>query len=146
MLANAGSLTDCGLKEGEVKNFAALLEEHNPDQLFGNIPRNAKLSDEEVELMRNLRQKYELDWDQLAIMFEVNWKTAYRICLGMSRPNCKGPIEELVKPQPMAETVRCKTCGGRHEKGKGCDLCQCRWAIHITRFLRRAGYIHKRDY
>lgn len=111
-----------------------------------HLPKNAKLTDEEVVSMRELRANYGIDWDMLAEMFHANWKTCYRICMGMSRPNVPGPLEPRQIVPEIEVTVRCGACGGKHAAGKMCVLCQCRWSAYIVRFLAKGRIIRARDF
>lgn len=113
------------------------------------LPKNQKLTDEQIVEMRTVRATpiggVKLDWNQLGEMFGINWKTAYRICLGFSRESAGGPIEAQQIPSVEDLLVRCKTCGCRHSEAEVCRTCSLSWTVGLLRVLRLSGIVRIDD-
>ena len=70
---------------------------------YGRIP------DEEVVAMRIFHESHpDVGWDEVGRLWEVDSKTAYRICTGRSRAEVGGPIEAADLSRAPA---RCPGCG-----------------------------------
>lgn len=119
----------------------------------GELNANNKLSNAQVAEMRRVRFESlqpgpngepakPVDWPELAAMFDVHPKHAYSLCLGKKRANAGGPIEDGQRPtreEVERNFIRCRCCGGKHQRFDECQRCQTLWAIGIQKMLAPFG-------
>ncbi|HWB13412.1 MAG TPA: hypothetical protein VFE62_12285 [Gemmataceae bacterium] len=121
-----------------------------PPRSASVLERNQKLTDAQVVEMREVRAKSVADgmpigWDELGDRYGIHGKTVYRICAGIIRQGCGGPIEGH-QSQETQTLARCRCCGGMAVQTEGgCRYCQSEWERAFLRVFRQAGVVRTVD-
>jgi hypothetical protein len=59
----------------------------------GELHHNAKLTDDDVDLIIELREKYKLTYKAIGEKFDVTFACIYQICSGLKRSRLSGRIK-----------------------------------------------------